>query len=154
VITSWRIVRKDHAANAFDGEGARLHGGRWNLRGTPMIYTSQSASLCALEILVHLDRREDLHEFVLFACSFPASIVEVIDRSALHDEWRDSPPLPAVQEIGDRWIREGRSAVLQVPSAVIETESNYLFNPAHAAFTKVAVADPVPFSLDLRPLRE
>jgi RES domain-containing protein len=33
-ITAWRIVKARHTANAFDGEGARVEGGRWNSPGT------------------------------------------------------------------------------------------------------------------------
>src|SRR5437016_2636134 len=53
-ITAWRIVKARHATNAFDREGARLEGGRWNSAGTPVVCTSQSAALAALELLVHL----------------------------------------------------------------------------------------------------
>jgi RES domain-containing protein len=153
VITAWRIARADRSASAFDGEGARLHGGRWNLIGTAMVYTSQTASLAALEILVHMDADEDLSSFVIFACEFDESLIEIVDRSILPAGWRGSPPMPALQRIGDTWVREARSAVLRVPSAIIETESNFLLNPAHPDFTKVAVADPVPFALDVRLLR-
>ena len=54
-ITAWRIVRARFADSAFDGEGARRYGGRWNSRGTRMVYTAGSQALAALEMLVHLD---------------------------------------------------------------------------------------------------
>ncbi len=47
----------------------------------------------------------------------------------------------------------GSSAVLRVPSVIIDTEFNYLVNPAHPDFVKIDIADPVPFSLDVRLLR-
>lgn len=53
-LSTFRIVKSRWASTAFDGEGARLHGGRWNSVGTRMVYTSASRSLAALEILVHL----------------------------------------------------------------------------------------------------
>jgi RES domain-containing protein len=37
-----------------------------------------------------------------------------------------------------------------VPSAIVETEANYLLNPVHAAFASVKVSAPVPFELDAR----
>jgi len=37
---SWRILKSAHAATAFDGEGARLYGGRWNSPGTAVVYTA------------------------------------------------------------------------------------------------------------------
>ncbi|HVS33807.1 MAG TPA: RES family NAD+ phosphorylase [Thermoanaerobaculia bacterium] len=150
MITSWRIVLREYAGAAFDGEGARLYGGRWNSAGVRVIYTSSSAALAALELLVRVKRREPLRNYILFACSYDEAIVESVDRKALPPDWRSHPAPPSLQNIGDTWAREGRSAVLQVPSAVIETESNYLLNPEHADFGKIAIADPVPFALDLR----
>lgn len=51
----WRITKRKHARRAFAGEGARLAGGRWNIPGTAIVYTSASLSLAALELFVHLD---------------------------------------------------------------------------------------------------
>ncbi|MEM9399863.1 MAG: RES domain-containing protein, partial [Verrucomicrobiota bacterium] len=33
--------------------------------------------------------------------------------------------------VGDRWVKHSVSAVLQVPSAVVNLESNFLLNPSH-----------------------
>ncbi|HTH19992.1 MAG TPA: RES domain-containing protein, partial [Candidatus Udaeobacter sp.] len=52
--SAWRIVRAARANSAFTGEGARIYGGRWNSRGTAVIYVSEHESLAALELLVHL----------------------------------------------------------------------------------------------------
>src|SRR5258705_349554 len=52
---AWRIVKAKHAATAFSGEGAARTGGRWNSRGVPVVYTSSTKSLAALESLVHLN---------------------------------------------------------------------------------------------------
>ena len=150
MITAWRIVSRQYAAAAFDGEGARLSGGRWNSAGIRMVYTSSSAALAALELLVQVNRREPLRDYMLFACSFDETIMETLAAGSLPPDWRRYPAPPALQAAGDTWIRDARTAVLQVPSAVIETESNYLLNPEHADFGKIAIADPVPFALDLR----
>ncbi|MGH9898893.1 MAG: RES family NAD+ phosphorylase, partial [Pyrinomonadaceae bacterium] len=40
--TGWRIVKAQYAALAFDGEGAKIYGGRWNSQGIKMVYTAQS----------------------------------------------------------------------------------------------------------------
>ena len=52
--SAWRIVRAARVNSAFTGEGARIYGGRWNSRGTAVIYVSEHESLAALELLVHL----------------------------------------------------------------------------------------------------
>ncbi len=50
----WRIVKKSRAGEAFSGEGARRYGGRWNHRGTAVVYVADSLSLAALELFVHI----------------------------------------------------------------------------------------------------
>jgi RES domain-containing protein len=149
-ITAWRIVKAKHAATAFDGEGARLQGGRWNSPGTPMVYTSQSAALAALEMLVHLGRSATLRAYVLVACRYDAALVLRLDRKRLPKSWRSYPPPPRLQQLGDAWVKSDTSAVLEVPSAVIDTESNYLINPGHRDARAIRIADPQPFALDLR----
>jgi RES domain-containing protein len=52
--------------------------------------------------------------------------------------------------LGDQWVRDGRSAVLELPSAIIPSESNYLLNPAHRDFQKIIIRKPVAFSFDPR----
>jgi RES domain-containing protein len=152
-ITAWRIVKARHAANAFDGEGARVEGGRWNSPGTPVVYTSQSAALAALELLVHLGRGSILRAYVLVPCTFDEAVVSRLDRQRLPRNWRSYPAPPDLQSIGDEWVKSGRSAVLEVPSAVIETESNYLLNPHHRDFHAVALLTSQPFEFDLRLLK-
>src|SRR5436305_6165167 len=83
VITSWRIVKAKHAVGAFNGEGARVAGGRWNSPGVAMVYTSESAALAALELLVHLGRSRSLADYVIFSCDFQDGIVEIPDPPGL-----------------------------------------------------------------------
>lgn len=152
-ITAWRIVKARHAGNAFDGEGARVEGGRWNSPGTPVVYTSQSAALAALELLVHLGRGSILAAYVLMPCRFDDAVVSRVDRKRLPKNWRSYPAPPELQLIGDKWVKSGTSAVLEVPSAVIETDVNYLLNPLHADFHAIRVMDPQSFEFDLRLLK-
>jgi RES domain-containing protein len=150
VITSWRIVKARYADAAFDGEGARVVGGRWNSRGTPMIYTSESAALAALELLVHLGRSRSLIDYVIFSCAFSETLVDTLGAEELPANWRAYPAPVLLQVLGDRWIRSASSAVLRIPSAVIDTESNYLLNPGHSEFRRIRISTPERFALDLR----
>ncbi len=150
MITTWRITKAKNATTAFDGEGARRAGGRWNSPGVAMIYTSESAALAALEMLVHIGKGGSLPAYVVIPCSFDESIVKHVDRVALPPGWRAYPAPPELQLIGNTWATTNETAVLRVPSAVIETEFNYLLNPNHLDFATIAPGLPQPFRFDLR----
>lgn len=150
MITAWRIVKAKHQDRAFDGEGARVAGGRWNSPGLPMIYTAQSAALAALEMLVHLNSSTVLSSYVLIPCSFMQRVVLRLDRTRLPARWRAPPAVPQLQLLGDAWLKNGLSAVLEVPSAIIPSESNYLVNPAHPDFASTSLGPTQPFDFDAR----
>jgi len=117
------------------------------------VYTAGSAALAALEMLVHLGRSAALPAYVLIACSFDESLVARLDRSRLPAHWRSYPAPPELQQLGGEWLKRGTSPVLEVPSAIIPSESNYLLNPRHRDFASITLSTPEPFAFDLRLLR-
>jgi RES domain-containing protein len=149
-ITAWRIFKPKFAAVAFTGEGARRYAGRWNCKGTAVVYVADSLALAALEMLVHLQARQVLACYLVAPVRFAESLVRDLDRRRLPADWRSDPAPAALQALGDRWVDERRSAVLRVPSAVIETENNYLLNPAHRDFAKIRVGAARPCRFDVR----
>lgn len=153
-LTAWRIVKKRYAKSAFDGDGARRFGGRWNSPGVPMVYVASSRSLAVLEMAVHLDPPALLSSFVLIPCEFDQGLVTTLDRSLLPVLWRRDPPLPDLAAIGDAWVKQARSAALAVPSAVIDEELNYLLNPMHPDFPDILIGSPRDFSFDARLIQQ
>lgn len=153
MVTAWRITKAKYAATAFDGEGARIEGGRWNSPGLPVVYVAESAALAALEILVHVDP-SILPAYVRIPCTFSEALVTHLDRGQLPPSWQSSSASPELQRIGDAWLRGGSSAILEVPSAVIEIESTYLLNPAHADFARIEIGTPASFEFDWRLLKK
>ena len=149
ITTAWRITKARYAANAYDGEGARLAGGRWTSPGHPVVYTAENAALAALEMLVHLDA-SGRPAYVLIPCTFPNDLVLRLDRRRLPAAWRTYPAPAVLQQLGDAWCQSRASAVLDVPSAVIGMQSNYLLNPTHADFARVRTGTPGPFDFDSR----
>jgi RES domain-containing protein len=149
---AWRIVKEKRAATAFSGEGAAKTGGRWNSRGVPVVYTSSTRALAALESLVHLNPPV-LFKYVAIRVRFDDSLVERVSIESLPREWRTEPPGPTSKAIGDAWVREARSVVLALPSVIIPGELNYLLNPAHPGFKKISIGKPERFSFDLRLLK-
>ena len=146
---AYRIVRERFAANAFTGEGAALFGGRWNSRGTPMVYTSNSASLAALETLVHLNPAMPFAYF-LFTIEFDERLIETLSLASLPADWRDEPPPPSTKRLGDAWVKSARSAILELPSVIIPGEMNYLLNTSHPDFKSITIGKPELFSFDQR----
>jgi RES domain-containing protein len=149
-VTAWRITKRKHARNAFTGEGASEFGGRWNNPGTAVVYTAQSQSLAALEMLVYLDSSELLEKYLLLGVDFDQSLIRSIEHSALPKNWRSDPAPASLRSIGDDWILAGTSVVLRVPSALVPEENNYLLNPGHHDFARVRVGKPVAFRFDPR----
>ena len=125
MITAWRIVKKRYVDSAFDGDAAGRFGGRWNSPGTPVVYVASTRSLAALEMVVHLDRATLLASFVLIPCEFDERLVTVVDRRLLPAHWRADPPPPELAAIGDGWVKQATSAVLAVPSAIIDEEETF-----------------------------
>ncbi|HSZ55984.1 MAG TPA: RES family NAD+ phosphorylase [Tepidisphaeraceae bacterium] len=152
-ITAWRIVKAKFSARAFEGEEARRFGGRWNSRGTAMIYTAGSQALAVLEILVHLEASELLRHYRLIPVTFDQRLVNVLDRRVLPANWGRRPPPASVRAIGDDWVASAKSVVLRVPSVIVPDENNYLINASHPQFRKLVIGSPRPFRFDPRLLR-
>jgi RES domain-containing protein len=145
-----RVVKRAHAATAFDGKAAERFGGRWNAPGRRAVYASATKSLALLEVLVHLDVGRPLPRFVAFTFEVDAKLVEPLASGRLPRSWRLAEGMPHTQRLGDEWLAAGRSLALAVPSAIVPEESNYVLNPAHPAFAKLDVGAPAPFVLDPR----
>jgi len=150
MLTAWRITKRKHARNAFTGEGAREFGGRWNNPGTAIVYTAQSQSLAALEMLAHLDSSELLRKYVLIGVEFDQSLISAVGPAALPRNWRSDPAPPEIRSIGDNWVLSGSSTILQVPSALVPAENNFLLNPAHQDFARLRFGKALAFLFDPR----
>ncbi len=145
-----RLVKTRFAADPFDGEGARLFGGRWNHPGVRCAYASDTAALAILEVLVHLQRTGQLEHYAICRATFDDALVSRLPARDLPSDWRTFPAPASTRGLGDRWIAQGLGAVLRVPSMIVPTESNFLLNPAHPDFSKIRVLPVEPFALDAR----
>jgi RES domain-containing protein len=149
----WRICRERHASNAFSGEGARLTSGRWNSEGVPVAYASEHLSLAAVELFVHVPKRDEPRDLMAVEAEFPIATETALKQqqditSRLNASWRFD--MTETQALGDEWFRARTSAVMMVPSVVIDVEWNILLNPEHADFAKLKVLQVRPFRFDER----
>ena len=151
MIVLWKICKERRRADAFTGEGARLAGGRWNERGTPVVYVSESLSLSALETLVHLQKTHMHIAFISLRIEVPDGVrVEEFPRNGLPANWRKEPPPKETMGIGTRWAKGRSTAVLKVPSVIIPQEHNYVLNPLHPDFRRIGKSEAGPFGFDPR----
>lgn len=153
VITAWRVVHRRYARTAFDGEGARRVGGRFNSKGTLMVYAADSLALAMLEVMVHVPDYRALHDRVAIPARFDEALFDVLDEADLPAAWDATPPSRETQAIGDTWVASGRTPVLRVPSVVVAHAFNYLFNPDHPNFARIDFGAAEALRIDPRLIR-
>ncbi len=151
----YRVTLARHAGD-LTGEGARLHGGRWNPPGIPVTYTSSSVALASIECFVNtpseIVRRSNFQRVDIWIPDDAPS--EVIKASDLLSNWPKTPAPDFLAEIGHKWAESGTSLILIVPSAALGGhENNILINPRHSRINEVKVVSTRPFSYDLRRLK-
>lgn len=151
VVRAWRITQKNHAETAFDGIGASFEGGRWNHKGVHVVYSSESISLAALEIIVHLPEEVLLYsEYVRIPITIPKKSIVAIDPQRSPTGWDSIPPKAPTQDIGTQWAKSLKSLALKVPSTIVPEESNYIINPFHPDFKLAMIGQMEFFPFDKR----
>lgn len=147
----WRICRKPYVDTALEGFGGMYTSGRWHNKGHPIVYTASSAALAALEVLVHVDPLTAPTDLRLLAIELPDDLTtEVLEALTLPQDWHSVPAPASLQTLGSSWLTGGRTVALNVPSAVITVERNFLLNPRHPAAQRISVISDEAFSFDTR----
>ncbi len=150
----FRVLRAAYASTPFDGEGAYRYGGRWSSPGTRLTYTSEHQSLAMLEYFVHLDPEDPPDDLTLCTADIPDGVSrERVDADRLLATWRESPAPAELAEMGDEFLRKGKSCLLIVPSALAVQENNWLINPQHPEFRQITLNPPGALGYDPRMFR-
>lgn len=124
---------------------------RWNPNEVGMIYTASSRSLACLENVVHRDKLGLSQVFTILTIECPQSIkIKTIHLKDLPANWIDFDQMYLTQHIGEKWVRDNESAILQVPSSIVSEEINYLVNPRHPDFGQIKIVKAQPFVFDSR----
>ena len=144
-------ICKEAYANDLSGQGSKLYGGRWNSKGTSVIYTASSISLAMLEILVHLPQHLFPKDMVLVTIELPKTYpkTEILVKDC-PKFWDELPPHKNTQKIGDAWTTKNDELVLLVPSTIVAQETNYILNPSYSKFSGVKVKKIESISFDKR----
>jgi RES domain-containing protein len=151
-MVGYRLVRKRRASDAFSGEGARRYGGRWNTKNIPAVYGSEHLSLAVLEFRVNQASYDPEEGYIYFRFEFDPALVENLSDPPDGGRERVSPEgsKTGAQKLGENWLLEGRSAILSVPSTVLDVERNFVLNPRHPDFPKIQIGAKQELNLDPR----
>lgn len=139
----WRIATDTPAYEADDlsGTGAERTGGRWNRKGTPLVYASTTRALACLETVVHLGSGDPLPlNRYLVEITVPADVWadRVTFDAAAHVGWDAEPAGRMSLDWGTGWSTAGTSLLAAVPSVIVPEEINILINPRHSAASGLA----------------
>jgi RES domain-containing protein len=150
----WRIGTDtpDYTAEDPSGKGAEATGGRWNRKGTALLYTSASAALACLETLVHLNAGGLPLNRYLVQIRVPGTIWakrSVFDKS-VHVGWDAIPAGKVSIAWGTAWAKSLVSLCAVVPSVIVPDENNVLINSRHADATKLTITKVGKWTYDAR----
>jgi len=145
----WRI--SNHADLA--GEGGLRADGRWHARGHRIVYLAASPPGALIEHLAHLDMDETElpSSYNLLRVRTPDEIEVEVLNAPDGDGWKRD--FAVTRTIGDEWLRSGRTALAQVPSAIMPHTYNYLLNPDHNDVARFHIHEVIQALHDPRLLR-
>ena len=86
-----------------------------------------------MEVLVHLELEEEElpQSYTLLRVTVPANVST--ERIAMPggEAWKVDHHLS--RQLGGAWLASGKTALAQVPSAILPNTTNFLINPRHSA---------------------
>jgi RES domain-containing protein len=143
----WRISNYE----TLDGVGGLLVSARWHTKGHPVVYCTLNPATALLETLVNMeiDSEDRPERFHVLRIDGPDSLsIEKIEVDSLTPNWVEDAN--ATQAIGDRWLSERRSLLLQVPSALVPETWNVLLNPQQTEASLLKITATYEHAFDAR----
>ncbi len=151
----YRIMSASYYKSPY---GSSSNAGRWNPRGTRMIYAGSAPTVALLEYLCIKGPAVGSKPWFMIEYEVKDdSQVGTLEVSSLPSDWASVPHGKATQNFGKTWLDAREFPFLKVPSARINIrfypmEFNLLINPDFPALTDLLkVVDTVPFTYTLNP---
>ncbi len=145
----YRIGKTKHADD-LSGEGARLHGGRWNHKLIPCIYTSESRALALLEYTVNVNIHDIPRALSITTFKIPNIIIKTLKESDLPGDWQAVPAPSSTKNFGTKLLQIAEAAVIKIPSTVIVNEFNFIINPLHSDAREIVIDSLQDYVYDIR----
>lgn len=102
-----------------------------------------------METFVHLGEDAARLSYVYFEVEIPDAVA-IATLASRPKGWRNEPPVNASMYAGDHWIKAGKTALLEVPSALIPSETNLILNPMHSDIGRLRIGSAQAFHFDPR----
>lgn len=114
-----------------------------------MVYLAESAAGALLEACVHTSANDIPPHYTMLAVAGGDSISwEPVDADALPRNWIERVEL--TREMGTTWLRQQRSCLLRVPSALVPATWNVMLNPLHPDASHLRIESVVRYPFDPR----
>lgn len=135
----YRLIRDKYRHDPLSVEGSRLFGGRWNPKGTGILYATSTPELGLIETLAHAPavRYEDLPLYWVFPMEIPDDI-RYYSREDLPDYWQDETYDRTQLWLSD-WLASPDQLALAVPSVLVSLSCNILLHPAHPLYSQIHI---------------
>lgn len=136
----YRIIRDKYKHDPLSVVGSRLFGGRWNPKGTGVLYATSTPELGLVEALAHAPavRYEELPTYWVFSLDVPDDI-RYYSREELPTYWQDET-YEKTQTWLQSWLAVPDQLGVAVPSVLVPLSYNVLLHPAHRLFNSIQIA--------------
>ncbi|MCV4283214.1 RES family NAD+ phosphorylase [Pseudomonas capsici] len=146
----WRIARAPFATD-LSGQGAALYGGRWNHQEHKALYFGMTATICALEAVIHCTEVPRIAlKLVRVKLPDEPQLYCEPDLQSLGESWASSPADTRSMDLGTAWLRRCQQLGLIVPSAALPQARNIMLNPRHPAAKRIEIMEITDFALGQR----
>lgn len=151
----FRIANKKYI-DSLSGIGAERFGGRWNHKGTKVVYTAASRALAMAETAVQPNFDVLPDKYHIAEIDVPDDLlIYAIDLKSIFNgsEWTSPKALPLTRSWGTYLISRKNIPVIKAPSVVVNGDFNYLLNPYHEDFDRIKIVHTEAFVFDERLFR-
>lgn len=150
----WRIYHCQYT-DPLSGEGARRYGGRWNPKGLPALYLSDSPALAMLEVLARAPSLQRAGNFVAAEFEIDGRRIPLFTPADLPRGWDAEPATAVSRKFGVARFAQGLLG-FRVPSVIVPLQYNAVVWTEHPQFREVVRLrrKQIPFPFDKRLVRD
>jgi RES domain-containing protein len=130
------------------GIGGLRASGRWHTAGRPIVYLAESPAGAVVEVCVHTASNNVPPAIIMLQIEGPDISIPAVAPGDLKGDWIKD--IDVTRGIGDRWLAEGSTVLFRVPSVVVPSTFNVLFNPVHARAREFEVTHVYVYPFDVR----